>query len=718
MLKWLSAALWLVLLLPLNVLAQWQELGTPGDAAIYSLGNEGDTLYAGTQFDLIRSTDNGLTWALKDVGLTTSMVPALSITTLNGIVFAGSSSAGVYRSTDHGETWSEANAGLPTFARSDAIVYSLGNTLFLGVGGSGSQGFYVSTDGGDLWTTLAAGPNIPVTAMVGWGDTLVAGTATGRIYVTTNLGQTWHDTLVMQSVTPRINNVVRLGSDLFASTGGYGVFRSQDLGATWIQVNNGFTDISVWSRPLAVIDTMLFTGIDYSGNGGVWRSSNRGDLWQDVSGLRMTRSTAPPIGTYNTYLKQYSMLTQGSTLFAGTFGYGLFRSTDYGATWNQVTVPFRYVFLPALSVFGDTVLAGGPSIEAAFVSTDKGLHWEGFWTNLLVSISSFAMLGSDIYAGVANTSFGHGVYKSADGGLSWSQTSAGLPVAVTNKIVIDGSRMYAATDGGLYTSTDNGTSWTPTAWTNNAVGVYSQDPLVIVSRLSPQRTYRSTDRGSTWDSLGGGLPLNFAARSFARIGDNLFMCGTGSSSSLFRSTDNGANWTNITGTTSAVQVLADGSTLWVNGITPLYSTNSGQTWTTVSTSGITGGFSAIAVGGGFLYGEVGGSGQSRLYRRSVSGLVDVPASRNIVPTSFELEQNYPNPFNPVSTIGFSIAESGVVTLKVYDLLGREVAVLVNERKEPGTYAIKFDGGEIASGVYLYRLETARFIQTRKMILLK
>jgi hypothetical protein len=104
------------------------------------------------------------------------------------------------------------------------------------------------------------------------------------------------------------------------------------------------------------------------------------------------------------------------------------------------------------------------------------------------------------------------------------------------------------------------------------------------------------------------------------------------------------------------------------------------------------------------------------------------------PADFALSQNYPNPFNPTTRIRYTVGRvvvpsgaflSGVegpassnVRLVIYDLLGREVAVLVNEKKAPGSYEVSFDGGRLASGMYIYRMTTGSFVQTRKMILLK
>jgi hypothetical protein len=88
------------------------------------------------------------------------------------------------------------------------------------------------------------------------------------------------------------------------------------------------------------------------------------------------------------------------------------------------------------------------------------------------------------------------------------------------------------------------------------------------------------------------------------------------------------------------------------------------------------------------------------------------------PKDFSLLQNYPNPFNPATTISFSIPSSAFTSLKVYDILGNEVATLVNGRKYAGEYMIEFNASQLPSGVYLYRLSAGSFSLTRKMILLK
>ena len=101
----------------------------------------------------------------------------------------------------------------------------------------------------------------------------------------------------------------------------------------------------------------------------------------------------------------------------------------------------------------------------------------------------------------------------------------------------------------------------------------------------------------------------------------------------------------------------------------------------------------------------------------VHDLTDVNESKNIV-NKFSLSQNYPNPFNPSTKIKFNIPRASLVTLEVYDVLGKEVATLVNEIKPIGSYEVSFDASHLSSGIYFYKLQAGNFIETKKMILLK
>ena len=104
-----------------------------------------------------------------------------------------------------------------------------------------------------------------------------------------------------------------------------------------------------------------------------------------------------------------------------------------------------------------------------------------------------------------------------------------------------------------------------------------------------------------------------------------------------------------------------------------------------------------------------------------SNFTDIPTEvedQSAIITEFKLSQNFPNPFNPSTSIQYAISSTQFVTLKVYDLLGREVATLVNEEKTTGSYEVEFDGNNLTSGIYFYKLKAGSFVETKKMILLK
>jgi hypothetical protein len=108
---------------------------------------------------------------------------------------------------------------------------------------------------------------------------------------------------------------------------------------------------------------------------------------------------------------------------------------------------------------------------------------------------------------------------------------------------------------------------------------------------------------------------------------------------------------------------------------------------------------------------------SQSFQSECYNITDVTKEENY-PEEYILSQNYPNPFNPMTIIKYSIPKLSFVTLKIFDVLGREVATLVNQEKPLGRYGIEFDGSELTSGIYFYQLKTGDFIETKKMLLIK
>ena len=103
---------------------------------------------------------------------------------------------------------------------------------------------------------------------------------------------------------------------------------------------------------------------------------------------------------------------------------------------------------------------------------------------------------------------------------------------------------------------------------------------------------------------------------------------------------------------------------------------------------------------------------------SVTSTTTVKADPTARPTEFMLDQNYPNPFNPTTSIRYSLPTAGNVTLKVFDIIGKEVTTLVNGYQQNGQYTVTFNASNLSSGMYFYRLETGSTTQVKKMVLLK
>ena len=100
------------------------------------------------------------------------------------------------------------------------------------------------------------------------------------------------------------------------------------------------------------------------------------------------------------------------------------------------------------------------------------------------------------------------------------------------------------------------------------------------------------------------------------------------------------------------------------------------------------------------------------------GVVDVQNNNLGVPSEFALNQNYPNPFNPTTKISFAIPQESFVTIKIYDILGKEVSKIVNQTKQAGYYSFNFDASSLSSGMYFYKIEAGNFVQTKRMLLMK
>jgi hypothetical protein len=321
------------------------------------------------------------------------------------------------------------------------------------------------------------------------------------------------------------------------------------------------------------------------------------------------------------------------------------------------------------------LLGTGTSVGGVHRSTDGGTTWVFSGTGLPTSgnVRALAVSGTNVLAGMSSS----GVYRSTNNGTNWSVSNSGLTNTSVTALLVVGSNVFAGTNGGIFISANGGQTWT-----------VSNSGLTSLNGLS-----------------------------LASSGSNIYV-GT-SAGGVFVSTNSGANWvasnTGLTGTTVRALVASGASVVAGTPIGIFASTNSAGNWTAANTGLFNTSIQSLILSGSDLMGGTNGNGA---WRRPFVQLTDVREIDLSVPQSLALEQNYPNPFNPSTRIGFQILDFGFASLKVFDILGREVATLVNEQLKPGSYEATFDGSRLSSGIYFYRLQAGALTETRKLSLLR
>ena len=232
----------------------------------------------------------------------------------------------------------------------------------------------------------------------------------------------------------------------------------------------------------------------------------------------------------------------------------------------------------------------------------------------------------------------------------------------------------------------------------------------------------TTDGGTNWFSQSSGTTAHLSDACFV---DDINGWVVGSKGTILRTNDGGTNWalqsSGITKELVSVS-FSDSNNGTVVGFGELdesiilRTTNGGTTWG-LQQSEANHWLLAVSFIDANNGTTVGGDGT--ILHTTNGGVTFVEEEQiDEVPREFLLSQNYPNPFNPTTKLSYSITQSGLVTLKVYDVLGTEIETLVNEEKSVGTYELNWNAANLPSGVYFYRLQAGSFVQTRKMILLK
>ena len=641
---------------------------------------------------LFISSNSGSNWLSKYDGLPANCSVLTSVVNDTNL-FVGTDRCGVFLSTNNGTSWASVNSGL-----TNTEVYALavsGTKLFAGTNG----GVFLSTDNGTSWNAANTGlTDDYVRALAIRGTNLFAGTAGfigGGVFLSTNSGTTW--TNKSSGLTTHIIQALAISdTNIFAGTPA-GVFLSTNDGTSWTKINTGLTKIDV--RSLIVSGTNIFAGT-FGGlaeietfSGSVFLSTNNGINWTEVNnGLTTNRVL--------------SLAVSGTNLFAGTAGFdgGVFLSTNNGSSWTETGL--RNVNVYALTVSGKNLFAGtdkgvtlpyrlfipenySPSKKYPLVLVLHGNGAQG--TNNISQMDETATVWANPVNQANYPCFV--VVPQCPVNKVWADAPvAGAVINLVDSLIreftIDTNRLYI------------------TGWSMGGFGTWD------MITLFPNRFAAAIPMS------GGGHPALVSNIVNTPIWD------------FHGALDNGSTSVELSRHMMAALESIGRTVVYTNCY---YDDCSGLPFDTIAMY--------VNNHADLFYTEYQHGGHGDIVTESydypllfpwvfdkhlITAVPEIAGGK--LPENFELKQNYPNPFNPITTIIYSIPKQSLVTLKIYDVLGREVATLANEEEPAGTYNVKFSskggsvsGGNVsslASGVYFYRLKAGNYVSTKKLILLK
>ncbi len=367
----------------------------------------------------------------------------------------------------------------------------------------------------------------------------------------------------------------------------------------------------------------------------------------------------------------------------------LYYTSDTGNNWNKINWPGDTMQIETvidLCLTGPDTFYIGTETGRIFKTTDTGNTWTLQFANdtLTNFINYIEIFDSD--NGIA---MGDGVsgdvpvfLKTTNGGVNWNSVNS-QPI-------------------GQY----SGDIWRRVDFVNPDTGYFYE------TGINPQKLYKTTDGGVTWNET------NFnSSASLLKFYDDNFGLIT-NFSEMYKTIDGGTNWNTITNLKNALDIeyISKDKILAVND-SIYYSTDGGGNWNGYYL-GVTGYDMEIKDS---TCGWILAWNGKVFFNNNLDILTSFNERISSAPIKFSLLQNYPNPFNPSTKIKYSVsntANGAFVNLKIYDVLGREIATLVNENKRPGEYEVTFNGSKYPSGIYIYRIEANNYTASKKMILLK
>jgi photosystem II stability/assembly factor-like uncharacterized protein len=600
---------------------------------------------------------------------------------------------------DNGTIGKSINGGLDWTAQTSSVTTNLNSVVFTSADNGvacGDNGVVIYTNnGGATWSAYTTSVTSDLLKIDMKGNTLIATGADA--FVLKYNGTAW--TMIDYNIVNKaeVTGIKMVDENTFYTCGGGGFIRkSVDGGATFEFQKNPM---------MAMVSDMYFSDANKgwvvaSTNNAILRTSNGGTTWQFPAGVSVSYSYTQKRSSSGNIGNPFCLHPQNKNGVFILAGSALYRSLDKGETWTLIngSVPGGSCHSFYVNALDTNVMIAtkGSSNGRVIKSTNYGATW--FDLINPINLTSYGMpLEQDpndantVYLAPDNAP----MRKSSDFGNTWITLSGGETGGVfrspcdvivqykNSDVIIVGDGTTGSGSGKVWKSVNGGMNWT---LINTVTG--SEIPMISNTNVIPELVYHST-----W-----------------------------SSGSFWKSDNGGSNFTNLsqTGSLWATDIAKDDPTAVCYdqyGSNSYISLDGGSTFATVNVGSSPAAGMCYLDKANLLIQHGGG-----VYKLNInySVITDIGANSvsSIAPESYELNQNYPNPFNPTTNIKFGVPNTGNVSLKVFNQLGKEVVTLVNGIKTAGTYEVSFDASTFGSGIYFYRLEADNFTATKKMILVK
>jgi len=687
---------------------------------------------------ILRTTDGGANWIQQTSGTTDLLLDVFFTDANNGTI---SGSHHILRTTNGGDNWEEQISGTSNYLY--GVCFTDANNGMV----TGSEGTILkTTNGGTTWINISS-VNTTADLVDVWCTNSNVATVVGEngtILKTTNGGTNW-----MSQTSGTSNNLPAVcftdeNNGTIVGANGT-VLRTTNGGNTWVKQTSG-TSNNLWG----VSFTDVKNGTAVGDNGTILRTINTQQQYIIILSSKPTNGgTLSGSGTYNDGANitvtatanngyTFNNWTENGTEVSSnsSFNFSIHNNRTLVANFSSadwIVYNKGNSGLPDNKILSLTIDALGNkwvgTYEGGLAKFD-GTNWTTYNTdNSNIPANYINSVAIDALGNKWVGTYGSGLTK-FDGTrwTTYNTGNSGIPDNYINSVAIDalGNKWVGTYASGLtkfdgvnWTTYNTGNSSIPNNYINS-VAIDASDDRWIGTK-SEITKFNGTS-WTTYNNPNFKLPFNSISEIIIDISENKWIGTHNGGLVKF----DGTTWT-IYNTANSQLPENDVRTItvdalgnkWIgtygSGLTKFDGTN----WTTYNTgnSSIPNNWiKSIALDASDNK-WIGTYGGLAVYKEG--GIVSIRENKkNIPPNEFLLSQNYPNPFNPITTFKYAVPQQSFVNISIYNLLGEKILTLINEEKQPGNYEVLFDGSNLSSGVYFYKIVSSNFIETKKLILMK